>query len=170
MTVEDLLRALLEAAPPGELEDCLRQIVGAPTTRRAAAKPVPAFSVQCQSFGGILALPAVTLDGPKGTQTTAMLLDTGASDVTINPTLAQTLGLQPQQQTETSTAAGPEAAWLTTARVTVAGVTAVVKVLVDPGLTDVPPLLGISWWRIAGLIPALDASTFLLRAYQPSAL
>lgn len=177
VSLDELARAVLAAAKPGEVEQCLREWLGAPAgasesgpASGSGAAPAPVFTVQCQSFGGILALPAVTLIGPKSSETTAALLDTGASDVTINPTLAASLGLPDQGATQTGTAAGPETAWLSTADVAVAGVRVTVPVLVDPGLTDVPPLLGIGWWRAARLVPAPDPVTFLLRAYHSGQL
>lgn len=117
----------------------------------------PGWTVPAQTFGNSLTIE-VTLTGPTGpAETTAMLVDTGASVILLNGALGQSLNLPNQGPVQISGVTGSAEAYQSEVTLTIAGHTfANIPCVVDPSLTQSPPLLGLDFCELCNLAVTLN--------------
>jgi hypothetical protein len=107
-------------------------------------------------FDASLTIP-VTLVGPHGQATTAMLIDTGASVTLVNGALADQLGLPNLGTDAVSGVGGSAAAYRSQVTIRIGDhVFADQPCVVDPSFTTAPPLLSIAFLEANGLGIALE--------------
>jgi flagellum-specific peptidoglycan hydrolase FlgJ len=119
-----------------------------------------------QNFGNLLTVE-VTLQGTKATQTTAMILDSGSSTITINSLLAENLGIKNLTSSSVDTAGGTVLTQSGTLDVVLNGQTFLdVAVIVDSRLTTVPPLFGIGFFEQFGFGVSLEPAKNVIRIFK----